>query len=300
MDQITLEETGRSFLRRWGMEFEDLPQFAPKIGPDECLVLCSTITEGLANDASDIDLIYLGAGDLKGDVQIQMDISHQMDVAHNAAGREINVTRITPDELEIMAETLPASIALVEKPRILKGIKIERDPRRLMFAHRLRNGVPIVNPDVYAHWRERLWLDKYHIHICFQRVADYLNLQENVVGELEAGQVESAAWTAKTVMGPRLVMALLASIGVTNQSQRWHLRLLRRHQAEIGEELVERLVNFIWTPPPTSAAELTRSILDSCEPVLQDIYARHRQVHKAAYKFSYAVRYLPLKPVAAS
>src|SRR4051794_19562968 len=101
-----LEDNARRFLSRWGMRIEDLKHRAPDVAADECLILCSTIPEGLANQASDIDLIYIGSGDLKSAIRMNINKGVALDVSFDAAGREFNVNRISPEELGELAESI--------------------------------------------------------------------------------------------------------------------------------------------------------------------------------------------------
>lgn len=290
MTSSNLEANAAAFLATRGLTLSDLSAFAPAVREGETLLLCSTVVEGLANGVSDIDLLYLGDGELRGATSLQHDEAGVLDVAFDPRGNEVNVQRIATADLRAMAGRMASTIGAIDEPLGAKGRVIELDMRRLQTLHRIRNSIVLANPGVCADWREKLLTNRLHEHLCLQGLLGYCGFREDVLGELIAGADESALWIARTMMAQNLIAALLHSVGETNTNRKWHLKLLRRLAPQIGEASVDQLIGFVLSPQ-AKAADLPVYIETALDPIADEIQGRLRTVRRAALAFGQSVRY---------
>lgn len=279
------------FLREWNIKPEDLVRFAPPVGDEECLALMGSIAEGLANEESDVDLLYIGSGDLKDKIVMQIDTSRKTGVSHDEHGREINIEQLEIDQLSDMEARVEGSLEIFQNLKKGRGIVVENNLDTLRMLHRIKTAIPLVNADVLASWQARLRVKEFHQFVCLSHVQYLMNLREDIVGEIEAGNIGSAVWSARCLYGPRLVAALLASIGETNAHVKWHYRLFKRNADVLGEERVKEVLGFIELPVEVLRHDLLERLNAVTEPALREIYGRERMVGKAALAFSLGVRY---------
>ncbi|MCA3260082.1 MAG: hypothetical protein IM669_10165 [Phenylobacterium sp.] len=285
------QQNAERFLAGRGLTLEDLKRFAPSLGRDECLLLVGPVTEGLANATSDIDLYYFGDGDLVGDSTLQLDDTGVLDVTFDDLGNEINVERWTPSSLQHVCRLMASSMEVLDAPQNSHGNAIEQDPRRLKMVHRVRNAVPLANPAVFERWRAAMHCERLHEHLSLLALLEYLALREDVFGELLDGEVESASWIARTMVAPSAIAALLHAAGLTNPSVKWHLKLLRRHQTDIGTDLVAHLIDFAAEGRDPDAAAIVRSFDEVLDPAASAVQSRLKAVRRAALAFGQTVRY---------
>jgi hypothetical protein len=294
MDEI-VESRSREFLASWGVDMDSLARYAPPVAPGECLALVGSIVEGLANDQSDIDLLYLGEGELHHKLVIAYEGSYRFGMSHDEDGREINVEQLGVGEVEALVGALERSIQSVRQPKDKQGGIVVRDHDRMRMAHRILNSVPLVNAPVLESWRQRLRATEHHVWLCQGHVAQLLNLQEDILGELDAGELDSALWMTRARYLPTLVAAMIASVGETSQQAKWHYRLLLRHREMIGAADVDRVLASLAAPDARSREELTSLLLGVAEPVFERIYERHRVIRRSMTGLKHIVRYNDLR-----
>jgi len=270
---------------------ESLVRHGPPVREGECLALMGSIVEGLANEQSDIDLLYLGDGELKDKIVISFRNAYKFGVSHDENGYEINVEQLDGEALASMSEGMARSLYTLDHPREAKDIAVERDAMRLRMIHRVRTCVPLVNPEVLADWRRRLRTDEFPQFLLHTHMENLLNQQEDIVGELQSGNFRSALWMAKTTYAPRLVAAMLAAAGETNQYVKWHFKLLERHRDAIGADLVDAVLGFMTREGPDTPEALLAELTAISEPVMRTVFERHRKVRRAVLAFSQTVRY---------
>ena len=105
------------FLESRGLTIDDLLSFAPGIRHDETLLVSGSIAEGLGNSQSDIDLVYLGTGDLRGLMGGKLDETYEFDVTHDSKGNEINIERPLWAALERSSGRVRATLDFFRHPR---------------------------------------------------------------------------------------------------------------------------------------------------------------------------------------
>lgn len=293
--QDALEVRTRDFLARWGIDMDTLIRHAPPVGDGECLAIMGSIVEGLANDESDIDLLYLGSGELTDKLVITFDSAYRLGVSHDENGYEINVEQLTTTDLDRLASGLESSLRTVYDPKNAKGVHVERDINKLRMIHRIGNSVALANPHVLEAWQEKIRTSELHVFLCQNNVESLLNQQEDILGELDAGEFQSAVWMAKTRYVPTLIAAMLTSVGETNLQAKWHYKLLRRYEAELGAARVQAVLDFVFDETIAEGQDLAGRLIALSEPILNEIYQRQRAVRRSVLAFSHTVRYNELK-----
>jgi Nucleotidyltransferase domain len=288
---LTEEETF-AFLRNWEISKDDLLAHSPEVGDTEALALIGSIVEGLANEESDVDILYLGDSPLKDKITMQMDSSYTFGVSHDRRGREINVEQLTTASLKDLGARVGSSLEVLNDLRKWKGHYIERNHNRLKMLHRIKTAMPLKNGHVLQAWQEFLQSSKFHKFLCLILVQDLMNLREDIAGEVNAGKLESAMWMTRFLYGPKLVASLLASAGETNANVKWHFRLFRRYEDVLGTELIEKVMEFAYLDTARLEHDLLGKIAAINELVIDSIYSRQREVRKALVAFSLGVRYL--------
>ena len=281
----------RDFLADWGIDIETLHERAPEIADDECLALTGSIVEGLANDESDVDMLYLGNGVLKDKLVMHMDTSFKFGVSHDENGREINVEQLTFADLNDFADRVSRSMECLTDPQKSKEAFAERNESKLKMLHRIKTALPLVNADVLHDWQSRLKLNEFHRFVCLSLVQNLMNQREDIIGEVKAGKIDSAIWMTKCQFAPTLVSSLLASVGETNAHAKWHYQLLRRYEDELGRERVADVLRFVFLPADDLREDLIGKLMSVSEPVVEDIYDRQRLVRRAMIVFALTVRY---------
>lgn len=289
MSDITeYHNTASAMLKPWGLSVQDLIDRAPPIREGEALALAGSIPEGLSNVQSDIDLLYLGDGDLSQKVILRQQGVHDIAVEHDAQGREINVDRLTTRTLSEMRSRIVPAIEMLLNPRE-KPAFAERDPLRLKMLHRINNCIPLVNPQVLEATRRAMLLEHYPAYVASVSLNHMFNIQEDVVGELQSGYELSARWMVSALLAPALIAAMLASIGETNASKKWHYKLLNRHREELGSANVEGVLGLV-SDCLTSTTPVLTQLQDVLEPILREIYARQRAVYRVTTWFNTTLR----------
>lgn len=286
-----VRKTTEDALRRWGVTLDGLVARAPEVRENEALAIMGSITEGLSNEHSDIDLLYLGESELGQKLVMKFDKSYEFGISHDSQGREINIERLTFAVLEEMTERINAALETLFDPLGGAPAFVERNVARLKLYHRINNCLPLVNPEVIGHWRARMQLHHFAVYLCSMYTADFFNMREDVIGEHEAGQYDSAVWITKTQLGPTLAAAMLASVGETNTYQKWHYKLLRRHEAALGRTNVDAVLALICGDLTDTRESLLERIQDVSKPIINDIYGRHKVVYRTVHWFNNVVRH---------
>ena len=242
-------EEAESALARWGLTLEDVRAFIPRCADDETLMLVGSVAAGLASGSSDIDLLMIADRSDVHEGLVLREADFDASVLRHPDGYRLNVEVWGAEHMEDVERRFASAIGCLLEPRVIHDLHVMRTDE-VMVMHRLRTGIVLANPTVAERWRTRLRLEGLPTYVmlvaawyCFAHTAD-------VGGELEAGEVDSAVWMMQTCID-QLAAALLASVGETNPSQRWRVRLLRRHRAELGPKTVDSLIRYLFLQPAT-------------------------------------------------
>jgi len=231
--------TAKNFLAQWKISLSDLTSMAPNVAEGECLFLSGSITEGLANDQSDIDLVYVGSAPLAGQTIIATkgSICAEQDVGRNENDRRINVSKIEPDMFQQLETTAASCFDTVTNLNRDQEISI-MSPDDIFYLNRFRVGVGLEGQERFHRCQKRLRIPEFPEYLACSELILFFNTIEDAFGESEAGHPDSAQWILQRAY-QHMAVAVLAGLGVTAANPRWMVKQLAQNR--------ERIPSEIWT-----------------------------------------------------
>ena len=192
-------------------------------GSDAVVYLSGSLVAGHANPWSDIDLFAVT--DRGPTAEIQGHATTNSTASHILRGRRVDYEYWRPASVEWMARRLKAHE--LNSGRSIAGasfIQIEE-----IFMHRLRVGIPMLNPEGFAELQATFDFD--HL-AAFQAEEAIRHLDaelEDLIGMIKGGDRDTALWVARQVLDVS-VEAYIHSRGITDPVKKWtikHLEALR-------------------------------------------------------------------------
>jgi len=248
-----------------------LAQLIPGPAAEDVLLAVGSLAEGLANDRSDIDLLYIGrrpqlSGTLLEDGALpEVVLRTEHDI-------EVNVMFLEPPTLAALSDTLEKVFQGVG-PTTGEPAFTTLSRNEVLLLHRIRVGVPLFG--VPEPVRRRLLVDRLTDYLMLQGRMQHFALREDVLGQLTVGEVESAGFMMFFAMD-HVVSLVLASVGETSPDSKWRVRLLRRHQAAIGVATVDGLCRYL-TQGVKGELEIQNAI-GFCDKVIGDAFNRRQDL----------------------
>ena len=259
------------FLANWNIRAEDLPGYFRPLKSTESMLLVGSIPEGLSDPISDIDLLIIGDGVLDYGTVIK---GPEFDegATRLPGGQEVNYEYWNTEEIERLAVRLDKAYQLIEDPSFTQQV-YKFNEREVGFLHRLRVGAVLANRENVEHWRTRLKLDCLQDYLIFQWLSFHFAYREDTIGHVRYGDPLSALCTFRMTMDA-LGGAMLASVGETNAFPKWRPRLLKRHQAELGEEEVKTLLRYIFPDSSVNVANIIQEALSFADTAIGELIGR--------------------------
>jgi predicted nucleotidyltransferase len=259
------------FLANWNMRAEDLASYFRPLKPSESMLLVGSISEGLANPVSDIDLLIIGDGTLdQGTVVSEPGFDES--AVRLPGGQEVNFEYWNAKEIELLHLRLEKAYELIMDPSLLERA-YKFNEREVGFLHRLRVGVVVANPENVEFWRERLQLDSLQDYLVFQSLSFHFAYREDTIGHIRYDDSLSALCTFRMAMDA-LAGAMLASIGETNAFPKWRPRLLQRHQDVLGEDEVKMALRYIFPDSSVNVETLLPAALSFADTAIGELIGR--------------------------
>ena len=259
------------FLANWNIRAEDLPGYFRPLKSTESMLLVGSIPEGLADPVSDIDLLIIGDGILDQGTLVsgpEFDES----VVRLPGGHEINYEYWNYEEIERLGVRLDRAYDLIQDPSF--GQRVYKfNEREVGFLHRLRVGAVLANRENVEKWRTRLQLDSLQDYLIFQWLSFHFAYREDTIGHVRYGDPLSALCTFRMTMDA-LAGAMLASVGETNAYPKWRPRLLQRHQAELGEDEVKTVLQYIFPDSSANVENLLQEALPFVDTAIGELIGR--------------------------
>ncbi|KOG32609.1 hypothetical protein [Streptomyces resistomycificus] len=144
--------------------------------------------------------------------------------------------------------------------------------------HDLRRGEVLAGASQAQIWHERLRLDQLHHYLTAIHLQRFAARRRHLLGLLEHGDTEDAAWMLTACAG-ELLAALLATVGETNPRRHWHPRLLRLNQETIGAHHTARVLALLRTPCAAGGAGAIHDALHDAD--LLHTHILHRRTAPA-------------------
>jgi hypothetical protein len=273
----TPEEMATEFLSRWNLRLEDLARYVRPLESSETLLLVGSITDGLANPLSDVDLVIIGESDFEEGLVIK-ETEYTEWATNLPNGPEINVEYWRAADLEQIEKRLTSIFSLVQDPSVLEGPsqlkQLERfSDSELRLLHRIRRGAVLVNRENAESLRQRLLLDHLPYYLILHQMSYHNLYREDTIAQVRYGDPLSALYMLRTTMD-YFAGVMLASAGETNTYSKWRVRLLDRHKDVLGSERVETMTRYLFPDPKSNASETVREALNFANETFDDILTR--------------------------
>jgi hypothetical protein len=231
MDRDTARTNASDFLAQRRLSLDDVVALIGPVDPAHAVLLGGSVPEGLANAESDIDVMIIGDHRLEVAETIICDAASAAVTQKAGEGGKLATEVVQPRHLEGIATRMRATLEALDRPETAKQVYIfgEDDLRTL---HRVRTGVRLCHEAAAAGWYERLGCARLPDYLTLLFIGFHFSHREDAIGEANAGHHASAIWMMRESLG-YLAAAFLASLGETNPNNKWRLRLLERHRAEL-------------------------------------------------------------------
>lgn len=264
-----------AFLGRFDLSLNQLLEGIGDVAPWETVIFGGSIPEGLANEKSDIDLLFLGDTDLLGSAPILPPIQvggATIAFRPNLGSLRVQVETVRIAHLERLARQMSEVAADFQEPEKAACVRAfgELDLRTI---HRVRTGLHLKNGQVAETWKTRLRCEILASHLLASQAAQMGIALEDATGELNEGRSESAMWALQRSIRAA-AGALLASVGETNPNPKWCVRLLQIHRRMAGPELCDRLVEHLIHPQNDAPEQRFRQAVALCESVTRTALSR--------------------------
>ena len=239
----------RTFLGEWGIELENLAGLIRPLEPGECLLLAGSVAEGLANSDSDVDLLLIGGPSGLPGLMLR-DATVEITTLKHGSGAEISVEVYSPAHVAELARKVSRLIGSIEDPATMEMLDLVDEVADRKLLHRVRTGIPLAGEAEVLLWRERLRVERLPEIMAGMRLIQHFAAREDAISHVVEGDIESACWIFTRSVA-EMAGALLASVDETQYADRWLIRLLRRHEQQIGPELADRLISLMLVPVRT-------------------------------------------------
>lgn len=263
------------WLGDWGVSLETLTAQVRPLAPTETLLLVGSIPDGLANALSDIDLLLIGDQPLRGGLVVN-ETDYQESVGQLANGKEIHVESWRRADVYALAGRLASLAALMQDPTGVESVERFSDSERRLL-HRLHTGVVLAGESAAAEIRRRVPFAAFPAYLVLYFLNEHYTLREDAIAQVREGDAVSALWMLRQAM-ELMAGAVLASLGETNSYPKWRPRLLERHRPELGDAVVERLLDLLFPRREVPALDLARGAIAFADELLAAIAARQPQL----------------------
>jgi hypothetical protein len=196
------------------------------------VLLTGSVAQGLATDASDIDVICLsttpdnlsaGNADIVWAGGAGLADSTLKFYRH---GAEFDIERYTPQSLELLVRSTTQLMDFMRNPQ--KGSTVPvLEPHELKFLHDLRNAWVLWNPQVHKNWVDRLYAAFLPVYCTVNAIMESYEYLEDAFSNVRNQSSEAVQIMAR-LAARQLCLALLAAHGETNPNEKWIIPLLRR------------------------------------------------------------------------
>ncbi|NVJ04421.1 nucleotidyltransferase domain-containing protein [Myxococcus sp. AM001] len=216
----------------------DLERILPELvsDPTSCgVLLTGSLAAGNGTPSSDVDLMVLvphRTSLVTAREGMRFKNSRFSEALQYCDGIEVNIELAERGRVAEIMTWMTAIAPALYKPSELKFVPIIDGPE-LRFLHRLRTGVPLLNPSLVASWRDEFLVELLPTYLTvrhFMEVHEYL---EDAISHRPTSE-ESSRHVARIAVEEALV-SILATLGVTSASRKWLLIESRKAMTTAGE-----------------------------------------------------------------
>ncbi|RKG68726.1 hypothetical protein D7V80_11300 [Corallococcus sp. CA054B] len=204
--------------------------------PASCgVLLTGSLAAGNGTPSSDVDLMVLvphRTSLISTKEGVRFKNSRFSEALQYCDGIEVNIELAERSRVAEIMTWMTAIAPALYKPSELKFIPIIDGPE-LRFLHRLRVGLPLMNPSLVASWRDEFLVELLPTYLTvrhFMEVHEYL---EDAISHRAVSE-ESSRHVARIAVEEALV-SILAALGVTSAARKWLLIESRKAMATASE-----------------------------------------------------------------
>jgi hypothetical protein len=269
------ERHAERFLAAHGLTADDLAACIPEIPPGETVFLTGSVSEGLANRESDIDLLVLGDAVWPLPRRVHQGPS---EIAYSQALHplKLQIERVPFNHLEVLAARMAETVSAFHDPAAATRFHVFPD-YDVRILHRVRTGLCLRHPEAAAQWRERLCCSYLPHYMMLLAIGQHFNRREDAIGEAREGRSESAVWVWRDALS-FLACALLGSIEETHPYSKWWIRLLQLRRDEAGADLADGLIERLTKPVWGDVTVYLRDAIDFADTVISAILIRRAEL----------------------
>ncbi|WP_421934793.1 nucleotidyltransferase domain-containing protein [Phenylobacterium sp.] len=189
------------------------------------VMLVGSLAEGLANEASDIDLLILldrreDGRDLSEGLGLHAGRAVEQLFYRN--GLEINVEAFVREDVERLMTGFVTLAPALYDPSKLDRIPLLQ-PYDLRFLHRLKTGWPLRGQATVARWRDELLTALLPTYLALLNFNQFDEHFEDAMS-MRADHPAASIFIGRICVESAL-LALLATVGFTNQNRKWLVHL---------------------------------------------------------------------------
>ena len=254
------------FLSRWDLRPADLLNQLRPLQPSETVLLVGSISDGLANELSDIDLLLIGDGELDHEF-IQREVTSDESVVRLPGGQEINFEYWPTSNIEQLRQRMIPNFELMNNP-MPQGSFTRLTDTELRLLHRLRTGVVLTNPEIATYWREQMQLELLPIYLVLQGVAMHFAYREDAIAQIQYERNALSALAMLRLAAEYISFSMVASVGETLFARKWLPRLLQRNQEALGKHRVDELMNYYFPNRQEDAETLIGKAVDFFDTII--------------------------------
>ncbi|MBN8501194.1 MAG: nucleotidyltransferase domain-containing protein [Sphingomonadales bacterium] len=266
-----------ALLAKFGLTAEDLLAEVPEIGSDDVIMLVGSVSDGLATSLSDIDIMVAGERRPDSDL-ILWESDRQRAIRRLDSGQEINIEYWDWDRLKMIAGKFSDSAYAINNPTLTDDI-IVFDEEEVRIIHYILNGIVLSSGEKLI-FDEIFDKDSFLDYLVMFSATKYLATAEDSIGQIMEADVECASFDLRRAF-EFLIGAELASHGYTNPAPRWRMKLLRSAKAELGDEVYERYMSYLFCGPDKTRLEIEEALRFG-QDRLGAIFMRRPKVFAAA------------------
>jgi hypothetical protein len=235
------------------------------------VVLAGSIAEGYGNDDSDIDLICVTDESTPSGLSIREEGCH-IYTRYAPNNSEVSIEQYGNETIHRLVKVMDEVATVIRGgSATISTIPTITASPDLRFLHRMRFCLPLRAPEQLEYLRERLHCDLFPAFQLMMHLKQHFAAREDALAELDSGHVSSAAWLLRNSTSA-LAAAALASLGYSQPTDRWRIRLLEDNSARVPQckFLSQHMID--WATPNRETVE---AWLKECDQIFMAIMSQN-------------------------
>ena len=247
------------------MDRNSLAPFADAVSPGDSLLLVGSVSSGLADTLSDIDLLLIAESDDRSSGHLTTAATEEASYLLGSTHVQVQVRIPSPETLHLLAASSDRAWAFLQDPRRTMRPPFMSDEHRALM-HDISSGYPLANESIVHSWRQTLHLDDFAAFSAIYHLFGYFSRTADAHVQLLQGDAASSRWMLHGAL-EELAAAALCSVGETNPRRKWLQKLLSYHAGALGGDLANDLESSLLHRPTDTPSSMTSlrqpSIVDS-------------------------------------